>query len=498
MGDSINFVVRVYGTQTTRLIKNAILLTTDEWDDFGTKCYYHLSVADEDGHRTEIGSVKILQRDPSKTVKGEPLSRTVLPEKFSSLDSNFISLGQEESYYTNLHKNFSKTEVASILEGLKDIAWQPDLAAEFEPTSAFRNSLMRFNEAQRARRFGQALALGQPVSETFSFDYDAEIEGADAVIETTIPFDPNDRLPGRVVGIVGRNAVGKTQFLANLATDLCQIGRLSGEAQSQRDARFKRQRPLFTRVLAISYSAFDRFTRPKSVAISYIYCGIRNEKGGLSRRALIERYRENQARIRKMRRMTSWTRFMSEILDDPEGTLAESLNREISDPEVEDSALSFLSSGQSILVHFVTSLLAWLEPNSLVLFDEPETHLHPNAVASLFNVMTSVLHEYESFAIVATHSPIVIQEIPAKRVIVFRRDGNLTVAEPLFLESFGESITELTRHVFETNEVSTLYRRTLSRLAREEDIEQTIDRFERELSLSAQAFLIAQHEREDR
>jgi hypothetical protein len=244
----------------------------------------------------------------------------VLPERFSSLDSNFISLGQEESYYTNLHKNLSKTQVASILEALKDIAWQPDLAAELEPTSAFRNSLMRFNDAQRARRFGQALALGHPITETFSFAYDAEIDGADAVIETTIPFDPNDLLPGRVVGIVGRNAVGKTQFLANLATDLCQIGRVSGEAQSKRDARFGGQRPLFTRVLAISYSAFDRFTRPKSVAISYVYCGIRNERGGLSRRALIERYRENQARIRKMHRMTSWTKFMSEVLDDPEGT----------------------------------------------------------------------------------------------------------------------------------------------------------------------------------
>lgn len=71
-----------------------------------------------------------------------------------------------------------------------------------------------------------------------------------------------------------------------------------------------------------------------------------------------------------------WTRFMSEILDDPEGILTESLNQEINDPDMEDSALSLLSSGQAILVHFVTSLLAWLEPNSLVLFDDPESHLH--------------------------------------------------------------------------------------------------------------------------
>lgn len=188
---------------------------------------------------------------------------------------------------------------------------------------------------------------------------------------------------------------------------------------------------------------------------------------------------------------------MTEVLGDSEEVLAASLEEEINDPDVDESALSLLSSGQSILVHFVTSLLAWLEPNSLVLFDEPETHLHPNAVASLFNVLTAVLNEYESFAIIATHSPIVIQEIPAKRVIVFQRDANLTVAEPISLESFGESIAELTRHVFETNDVTTLYRRTLTRLARQEPIERTVSRFEQELSLSAQAFLIAQHERED-
>jgi hypothetical protein len=217
MGDSVDFVVRVYGKPTTRPIKNAIVLTTDDWDDFGTKCYYHLSFADTDGTRSEIGTVKILQRESSKGDRGEPLSRTVLPERFSSLDTDFISLGQEESYYANLQRHFSKGQVAAILEGLRDIAWQPDLAAELEPTSAFRNSLMRFNDAQRARRFGQALALGQPVTETFNFAYHGEIEGAAATIETTIPFNPKDLLPGRVVGIVGRNAVGKTQFLANLA-----------------------------------------------------------------------------------------------------------------------------------------------------------------------------------------------------------------------------------------------------------------------------------------
>ena len=129
----------------------------------------------------------------------------------------------------------------------------------------------------------------------------------------------------------------------------------------------------------------------------------------------------------------------------------------------------------------------------MVLFDEPETHLHPNAVASLFLVLSDILKSFDSYAVIATHSPVVIQEIPAKRVFVFQREGNVTVALPLALESFGESVTELTKHVFETIEVESVYRRTLKELAEHESAEDVLARFEGGLSLSAQAYLLAQY-----
>ena len=141
----------------------------------------------------------------------------------------------------------------------------------------------------------------------------------------------------------------------------------------------------------------------------------------------------------------------------------------------------------------MTGLLAWIQPNSLVLFDEPETHLHPNAVASLFLVLSAILDEFDSYAVVATHSPVVIQEIPAKRVLVFERQKDVTEAHALLLESFGESVTELTKHVFETIEVESVYRRTLKKLAQKESVEQVMARFERGLSLNAQAYLLAQY-----
>jgi ABC-type multidrug transport system ATPase subunit len=337
--------------------------------------------------------------------------------------------------------------------------------------------------------------LGEPLNEQFHFRYQGTIPGAESPVEVAIAFDPEDVLPGRIAAIIGRNAVGKTQFLSHLARDLAQIRKTTREKELEREDRFYGLRPLFARVLAVSYSAFDKFARPKTESVSYVYCGIRDDSGGLSRRSLVEAYRKNLERIRKSNREASWTGYMQQILADSGEVLETRLAEEISDTEADDESLSLLSSGQAILAHFVTALLAWIQPNSLVLFDEPETHLHPNAVANLLNVLTEILAQFDSFSIIATHSAIVIQQVPASRVLVFNRRENITEAEPLALESFGESVTELTRHVFETVDVDTPYRRTLRKLARAERARDTVARFPRGLSLSAQAYLIGQRVR---
>lgn len=473
------------------------ILETDNWDDFGHKVNFGLTFINREGKRQDIGPVKILQREGSDPEQFAVALTTQPPPTFSELEDSFISLGQDDDYYKRLGELFAEN-VDSVLLALRDIAWQPTLAEPFETTTAFRNALMRHNGAHRARRFGRAWALGQPFSEQLSFRYIGKVEGAEHPIEVSIAFDGKDDLPGRAVGIIGRNAVGKTRLLANLGNDLAQISRTSAEKVNERESRFPDGRPLFNRIIAISYSAFDRFKRPPSdESSSYIYCGIRNERGTISQATLIDTYLSNQTRIRNRSRGDEWTNHMQTILGDLSDNLTTSLRAEIADPNRDDHALSSLSSGQSILCHFVTALLAWIQPNTLVLFDEPETHLHPNAVASLFVILNDILKNYDSYAVVATHSPVVIQEIPSKRVIVLRRTGNLTVAEPLQLESFGESITELTRHVFETVEVDSLYRRTLKRLSTRESAEEILAKFGKGLSLSAQAYLLAQYGRRD-
>ena len=468
-------------------------LRKDTWDDFGHKVQFHLHYLDAKGRDTRLGPVKILQRKSGIDGPVEVATTTVLPASFTELGEDFVSLGQEDDYYKRLYRELG-ADAAKVLEALRDIAWLPALATNFEPTTAFRNAMTRENGAHRARRFGRVWAMGEEAREKLNFTYIGSIEGAVTDVEASFAFSQNDLIPGRIVGIIGRNAVGKTKFLASLGADLAQIVRSSAETLNAREERFPGGRPLFTRVIAISYSAFDRFKRPpRDRSSSYVYCGIRSDNGGLSRTSLIQSYRNNQDRIRERGEQGKWTYYMQEILGNLSEQLTDSLNSEIGSSNTEDQALSLLSSGQSILAHFVTALLEWIQPNSLVLFDEPETHLHPNAVASLFLVLSEILEAFNSYAVIATHSPVVIQEIPAKRVLVFQRVGNVTVAEPLLLESFGESVTELTRHVFETDEVKSVYRQVLKDLADNESAEEVMAHFPRGLSLSAQAYLLAQY-----
>ena len=154
------------------------------------------------------------------------------------------------------------------------------------------------------------------------------------------------------------------------------------------------------------------------------------------------------------KRTGTWKRSVTRVLGRRDESFEEMLEAQEDRSVAATAFLDSLSSGEAILTHLTTALVSWLEPFSLVLFDEPETHLHPNAIASLFSVLSELLLQNESYALIATHSPIVLQEIPRSRVVLLTRDGDVTTStQAIPTESFGESLSELTRHVFETNEI---------------------------------------------
>ncbi len=132
-----------------------------------------------------------------------------------------------------------------------------------------------------------------------------------------------------------------------------------------------------------------------------------------------------------------------------------------------------LSSGHKVVLKIMTEITAHIDGNapSLVLVDEPETHLHPPLLAALLRSLRLCLARFDGYAVVATHSPVVLQETPSRHVRVIRRmDDSTTAARPV-IETFGESIGLITEDVFNLDDGATGWHEALRLLADEHDLE---------------------------
>lgn len=118
------------------------------------------------------------------------------------------------------------------------------------------------------------------------------------------------------------------------------------------------------------------------------------------------------------------------------------------DDEIRHAAVAALSAGQRLVVAIFSNIVGFIEEGSLLLMDEPETNLHPGLLTTVIAALNETLIEFDSYAIVASHSPILLQQVPSRFVRVFSRDaGDVPRIEPLPFESFGEDLGELTRRV---------------------------------------------------
>jgi len=451
-------------------------------------------IFDAAGREILESSVKILQRDPSKPI--EALTITKLPSPIVPLSEDHCSLGQDMKYYETFLALGPET-YTPYFAALRDAAVNPDIAAVFQEMEGFRKSLLRFSEAEKAFHEARSLFTDQPVESNLKFTFRSTVPGAIAPHEVSFDFSEHPTGLHRVCVIIGRNGTGKTQFLAQFA------GAMSGwNTESPDYYRFLPRRPGFSKVIAVSYSVFDDFNRPSedSRTFSYKYCGIRSpdisprtinrvappsqpDSGArfLSPTQLKERLLRAHTTLRSQDREGRWKDILSILL---EATI------ELSEESLD--TLSFydrLSSGQRILVAIMTEIVANISKQSVILFDEPELHLHPEVFAALARALDRLLHEFDSYAIIATHSSLLLQETLAKQVRVFRRQGNSPIVAPLTVESFGENLSLITSQVFAVDCSLHNFRSHLDGLRNGRTSEEVEALFPMGLPLQAQAYL---------
>jgi hypothetical protein len=107
-----------------------------------------------------------------------------------------------------------------------------------------------------------------------------------------------------------------------------------------------------------------------------------------------------------------------------------------------------LSSGHKIVLLTLTRLVESVEERTLVLLNEPEAHLHPPLLSAFIRSFSQLLTDRNGVGIVATHSPVVLQEVPSTCVWKIRRQVNEVKISRPEIETFGENVGLLTGEIF--------------------------------------------------
>ena len=151
-----------------------------------------------------------------------------------------------------------------------------------------------------------------------------------------------------------------------------------------------------------------------------------------------------------------------------------------------------LSSGHKIVLLTVTKLVETVEEKSLVLLDEPEAHLHPPLLSAFVRALSDLLTSRNGMAIIDTHSPVVLQEVPSNCVYRLQRSGNSLAADSPQIETFGENVGTLTDEIFGLEVTATGFHKMLADAATQAlTYEEALAQFDGQLGAEGRAILRA-------
>ncbi|PYF98296.1 AAA domain-containing protein, putative AbiEii toxin, Type IV TA system [Georgenia satyanarayanai] len=424
-----------------------VSLIRDNWDDYGFKTLFKLYYSSEDGAE-ELGFVKI-----AKTGMGDEGLRTKLPTSFTLLEQDAFSVGQDREYYEKL-RELPNGLGQQVLAALRDIAYDQHAFAVAIGEPVLHISLLRSVDVRTVTDQFRRIVHGGSVLDSYRFAYKVPTEGGQ--LSLGFEVQPEANPPTNVHVLIGSNGVGKTTLLRGMAGSLQEPGRTDASWVSEGDGG---ELP-FVNLVKVSFSAFDPFDHfymadrtKEGRRVSYV--GLR-DGGGSGLRNDQELARDFTDSLRLCwfgPRHDRWRAAMAHLYRDP--LLAESeigrfaaASPDDFDAEYIGCAFSKLSSGHKIALLTVTKLVQMVNEKSLVLIDEPESHLHPPLLSALMRAISDLMEERNGIAIVATHSPVVLQEVPRSCVHLISRSGRRLGVHSLDVETFGESTGVLTSMVF--------------------------------------------------
>lgn len=494
---------------------NAIFsLVQDNWNDYHFQTQYQLYLSadfSEDDKPIYIGTVKIL-----KTNQTEEDGLQLNVGELESLNDQFCSLGQSLDYYQRL-SNIEDGHGIELLNHLRDVIALPELKESFENETGWKISLTRDMNAD------DDLFLLAPMCIENNFEalpsLDLEFSFKTSSLEEPISFNfsspsydlfDKETLPSRLAVIIGRNGSGKSTLLSKISR-IAFASTVDRKISSlQEVGQFMPEGLGFPKIVNISYSSFDSFQVPgiykaekeqiakdmRSGNGRYVFCGIRDisteleraipnltfdEHGMLTPEDIINDRQPHDTLLKPIDTLAQefLLTYHKIVNSNKKGILDECLKiigKEVSFHELADgfpkvtsdddinNYFMSKSTGHKFVLHSLINIVMHTERRTLILFDEPETHLHPPLLAVLMSAIRYVLNEQDAFSIVTTHSPVVLQETLKQHVYILKREVDFSKIMLPEIQTYGENIGIITSHIFGLSSDMTDYHSELDKV----------------------------------
>ena len=200
----------------------------------------------------QLGQAKIGQVGlrGAKEHEAGPGDRTpTLPARFDRLPATHFSLGQDDSYYATLGE-LGDTLREFVLSGMRDIAYDTAarrvaLSEKVTTTSLLRTVTTKTVEDQFAR-----MAHGGERLTPYEFTF--RPKSTDPRPGLRFSVTPGSRPPSNIHVLIGRNGVGKSTLLNDMAR--------AWSSRSREDEPRPGPWDQLSNIVSVSFSAFDDFT----------------------------------------------------------------------------------------------------------------------------------------------------------------------------------------------------------------------------------------------
>ena len=484
------------------------LIEENDWNDYGYYVTYHLHATPlvTSKKTLYLGYIKIMRKGQGTGMSH--LLRDVFGgyKDFNGLPEDFVSLTQSIEVFEGLNDLLNGEEKREFVKQMHLILSDRDdeyfSLVEGEP--ALLNGLLRDSSMS-----SYSLAKGREIMLAGETHYDLRkekmtvslnnVKGKIGLQFSCLPEIKMPLIPNGAMTFIGKNGSGKSTLIYQLAKIM----------YAYPDKRFWLKDDIGTiepidigisKLFLISYSPFDNFVLPGIGGEDYrlilngmetgkgrlVFCGIRDVKTELERLLtevnestynnlykqmrlgetspksvgqLAEEYNNAMITIYNDKERKALWKEICDKASDMHSDISERMTIMLNAPEdVVTAEFMKMSTGFKYYLHALSHVIAYIEKDSMLLFDEPENHIHPPMLSFMMTMLRMVIARYNSIMMVATHSPVIVQESFAENVYIVRKlEGQTAVTHPA-METYGANLGEITNEVFDlTTDVTSYY-----------------------------------------